>query len=146
YVIAIVAALSDRKTYAELARVGRYTALGGMVISPILLIWDLGKPGRFLNMVRTFKPRSPMSVGTWGVTLLGGMVGGSSVLQAADDRGISRAGALLRGWNRVIEPFGTLMGSFMAGYTGVLLAPTAVPLWARSYERNAAEPRGRADR
>jgi formate-dependent nitrite reductase membrane component NrfD len=138
YMIGVIAALLGDKEHEEIGRAGRYVALVGMILSPILLIWDLGKPARFLNMLRRFKMTSPMSIGTWGVTLLGGFVGGSALLQAGKDRGIARAGQWLPIWNRVVESFGALMGLFMAGYTGVLISTTAVPLWARNYKTNAA--------
>ena len=49
----------------ELARKARYMAAGGSAISSVLLIADLGRPSRFLNMLRVFKPQSAMSVGSW---------------------------------------------------------------------------------
>jgi hypothetical protein len=49
----------------ELARHARWLALGGAMLSGGLLIWDLGRPSRFLNMLRVFKPQSPMSMGAW---------------------------------------------------------------------------------
>jgi hypothetical protein len=67
---AVVGAIADY-TGADraLVRHARWIAAAGSVISPALLIADLGRPERFLNMLRVFKPRSPMSVGVW--TLLG---------------------------------------------------------------------------
>src|SRR5438874_11363775 len=56
---------ADRK----IVRDARWIAAAGSVLSPALLISDLGKPSRFLNMLRVFKAQSPMSVGVW--TLLG---------------------------------------------------------------------------
>src|SRR6266566_3732172 len=63
---------ADRK----LVRDARWIAAAGAVISPALLISDLGRPSRFLNMLRVFKPQSPMSVGAW--TLLGFSAGASA--------------------------------------------------------------------
>src|SRR5213594_4317836 len=53
----------------RLVRDARWIAAAGSIISPALLISDLGRPSRFLNMLRVFKPQSAMSVGVW--TLLG---------------------------------------------------------------------------
>ncbi|MBA3915312.1 MAG: polysulfide reductase NrfD, partial [Acidobacteriales bacterium] len=53
----------------QLVRHARWIAVAGSLISPPLLIADLGKPQRFLAMLRVFKPQSPMSVGVW--TLMG---------------------------------------------------------------------------
>src|SRR5690242_16189647 len=52
---------SDR----QLIRDARWLAALGGAISPALLTSDLGMPSRFLNMLRVFKIRSPMSVGSW---------------------------------------------------------------------------------
>ena len=56
------------------AAVARKVALGALVPSPPLLIMDLGRPERFYNMLRIFKPRSPMSMGAWALTAFGGLV------------------------------------------------------------------------
>ena len=54
------------------ARRAWLTALAGVGVSPVLLISDLGRPGRFLNMLRMFKVTSPMSVGSWILVVSGG--------------------------------------------------------------------------
>ena len=67
---AVVGAIADYTgADRKLVRDARWIAAAGAVISPALLISDLGRPERFLNMMRVFKPQSPMSVGVW--TLLG---------------------------------------------------------------------------
>ncbi|PYV94336.1 MAG: polysulfide reductase, partial [Acidobacteria bacterium] len=67
---AVVGAIADYTgADRKLVRDARWIAAAGAVISPALLIADLGRPERFLNMMRVFKPQSPMSVGVW--TLLG---------------------------------------------------------------------------
>ena len=55
----------------KLARPARLAALGGAAVSPVLLISDLGRPERFYEMLRVFKPTSPMSVGTWVLSTFG---------------------------------------------------------------------------
>jgi formate-dependent nitrite reductase membrane component NrfD len=62
-VIAAVGALAGAD--ASLVRDARWIAVIGALISPALLISDLGRPDRFLNMLRVFKTKSPMSVGAW---------------------------------------------------------------------------------
>jgi formate-dependent nitrite reductase membrane component NrfD len=104
------------------ARIARRVALGALVPSPPLLILDLGRPERFVNMLRVFKPRSPMSMGAWCLTLFGNL-GAASV--AADLLGRHRDARRLGAAN-------ALVGGYLGSYTGVLLASTAVPLWARS--------------
>ena len=104
------------------ARVARAVALGALAPSPPLLIMDLGRPERFVNMLRVFKPRSPMSMGAWALTLFGNLAAGSV---AADMLGRERVARRLGAAN-------ALVGGYLGSYTGVLLASTAVPLWARS--------------
>src|SRR5207245_2476752 len=60
----------------KLVRDARWIAAAGTVFSPALLIADLGKPSRFLNMMRVFKPQSAMSMGVW--TLVGFSAGASA--------------------------------------------------------------------
>jgi hypothetical protein len=104
------------------ARVARKVALAALLPSPPLLIMDLGRPERFYNMLRIFKPRSPMSMGSWCLTLFGGM---ASAAVGADLLGSRKAARGLGGANAVV-------GGYLGSYTGVLLASTAVPVWARS--------------
>jgi hypothetical protein len=104
------------------ARIARRVALGALMPSPPLLIMDLGRPERFYNMLRIFKPRSPMSMGAWCLSVFGGL---ASAAVGADLIGRKREARALGGANAVV-------GGYLGSYTGVLLASTAVPLWARS--------------
>jgi len=104
------------------AAIARKVALGAVAPSPALLIADLGRPGRFLNMLRIFKPRSPMNLGAWALV---GFSGLATAAVGADLLGRPRAARAIGGANVVI-------GGYLGSYTGVLLATTAVPLWARS--------------
>jgi hypothetical protein len=104
------------------AATARKVALAALVPSPPLLIADLGRPERFLNMLRIFKPRSPMNTGAWCLSVFGALGTGAV---AADLLGRPRAARALGGTNAVA-------GAYLGSYTGVLLASTAVPLWARS--------------
>lgn len=104
------------------ARLARRVALAGAVPSPVLLVADLGRPARFLNMLRIFKPRSPMSTGAWCLAAFG-TLGGTAV--AADLAGRPRTGRALGAANAVL-------GAYLGSYTGVLLSSTAIPVWARS--------------
>jgi formate-dependent nitrite reductase membrane component NrfD len=104
------------------AAIARAVALAAVLPAPPLLILDLGRPGRFLNMLRIFKPRSPMNVGAW-------------CLVAFSTTGAGAVAADVLGRPRVGQGLGAataILGSYLGSYTGVLLASTAVPLWARS--------------
>lgn len=115
--LALVARLSGNDA---LARSALLAALAGVSVSPPLLISDLGRPARFLNMLRVFKPTSPMSVGTWILSSFGPAVGLAAV---SDIFGIfPRLG-------RVAEGVAALLGPGLATYTAVLVADTSVPVW-----------------
>ncbi|WP_157251624.1 NrfD/PsrC family molybdoenzyme membrane anchor subunit [Patulibacter americanus] len=99
-------------------------ALVGTAVSPVLLIMDLGRPARFLNMLRVFKITSPMSVGTWGLSLLGGSAGAAAGWQ------------LLNFPPAIIgvpsQAAAGVFGPFVSVYTAVLLTTTATPVWTEA--------------
>lgn len=90
------------------ARVSVVCVAGGTAC----LIADLGRPSRFLNMLRVFRPSSPMNMGSWLLSVYGPCVGAAAVLG-------SDAGAAVAG----------VAGAGVASYTGVLVSATAVPAW-----------------
>jgi formate-dependent nitrite reductase membrane component NrfD len=104
------------------AAIARRVSLGAVAPAPVLLIADLGRPERFLNMMRVFKPRSPMNMGAWCLVAFSGS-GGLAV--AADLTGRAKAA-------RALGALTALLGSYLGSYTGVLLACSAVPVWAGS--------------
>jgi formate-dependent nitrite reductase membrane component NrfD len=117
-----------------LRRVGRLTAATAITASLAALVHDLGKPSRFLNMLRVIKVTSPMSVGTWIVSAYAPLV----YVAAADEFPaiVPRPLRGLVGW--VSRPAGitaAVIAPAVASYTGVLLADTATPTWnsARSH-------------
>jgi formate-dependent nitrite reductase membrane component NrfD len=108
---------------SELSRRARLVAAGGAVASAALLIADLGRPARFLNMLRVFRPSSPMNVGTWILSGFGACSGIAALPAILPlPRGIRRLCDV--GWTGA-----GLLGLVLTGYTGVLLAGTAVPIW-----------------
>ena len=64
-----------------LARRCRFVTLGALGISTAFLVKDLGRPSRFYNMLRVFKPTSPMSIGSW---LLGAFGTAAAAATASD--------------------------------------------------------------
>ena len=120
----------------ETARHARYLTFVLALICPILLILDLHRPERFFRMFRVFKLSSPLSVGTWFLTAFGMVSGALAIRQAADDDVIIRRKSVLGRLARRFIPEGPLsvlhglFGLGLGGYTGVLIAVTAVPLWA----------------
>lgn len=125
---AVIGAIADYTgADRKLVRDARWIAAAGSVISPALLIADLGRPERFLAMLRVFKPQSPMSVGVW--TLLG-FSGGAAATAFAEFL-TERYGRSVP--VRVMENAGQAaslaFGLPFANYTGVLIGATAIPVW-----------------
>jgi Polysulphide reductase, NrfD len=103
----------------------------GAIVSPILLILDLGRPRLFLNMLRVFKYQSPMSVGAWILFGFGGCaVPGLIALEL-------HAQQIFTGsFDQFLQVIAFLLilgsafwGMFLATYTGVLIGATAIPAW-----------------
>jgi hypothetical protein len=127
-VIALAAAVFH---HVDLARAAMWLAAIAVVLAPILLILDLGRPHLFLNMLRVFKPRSAMSMGAWILTGFGTcVVPGLITLElhilhtftgAMDQFLRVAAGVLVFG--------SAFFGMLLAIYTGVLIGATAIPAW-----------------
>lgn len=117
---AILGALADVSGRPALTRVARYTAGGGSLASVVFLIHDLGRPERFLHMLRVFKPTSPLSVGSYILAPFSAAAGATAAVE-------------LLGWFPKLKRFGgvvaAVFGGPLATYTGVLLGNTAVPSW-----------------
>jgi formate-dependent nitrite reductase membrane component NrfD len=128
YVVAAVADLLGGEEDRATAKTGRLIAFPLLLLCPLLLIKDLGRPERFYNMLRIFKLRSPMSVGSWALFVFGGFTGLSALLELAPLRHRARA----QGVGRLLGLLGAPVGLFVGGYTGVLISATAIPLWWRN--------------
>jgi hypothetical protein len=131
----LLAAGADLSGRNELRRVMRLSALVGTTAGAAALIHDLGKPSRFLNMLRVAKPTSPMSVGTWTLTAFGPMAGiaATAELVALLPRPLR---TLARPVTLAARPAGlaaALLAPGLASYTGVLLSDTATPAWHAAY-------------
>ncbi|KAA0101046.1 polysulfide reductase [Mycolicibacterium sp. P1-18] len=116
-VLAAGAELTGRRSLARSCKLGAFAAILGSLVA---LIHDLGRPGRFVNMLRVFKPSSPMSVGSWILSIYGPQAG----LAAVTD---------LTGWfprvGRVATVGASIVGPAVASYTAALMSDTAVPSW-----------------
>ena len=120
-VLAAGAQLTGRGTLATSAKIA---ALGGGGLSVVALVHDLGRPTRFVNMLRVFKVTSPMSVGSW---LLSAYVPAAGVAAAAAVTGrVPRLGGLATAGAATLGPA-------VAAYTATLLSDTAVPAWHDGY-------------
>ncbi|MDQ3169112.1 MAG: polysulfide reductase NrfD [Acidobacteriota bacterium] len=121
-VAAVVAAAAhfSGAAHAILARDAKWIAVIGALISPALLISDLGRPARFLYMLRVFKLQSPMSVGVWTLVIFtNAAIAALLPLGVVSDIATVAAAAT---------------GAILATYTGVLIGATAIPVWARNVD------------
>ncbi len=128
--LGIIAMLADPNKPEErrLRRTARYTSLALAAANPALLISHLGRPERFLNMMRIVKFKSPMSLGVWGLVAYSGVATATVTRELAESEVIPR-------WMRHFSPapltqLQAALGAFISGYTGVLLSATANPFWA----------------
>lgn len=110
----------------KIARDARLVAAAGAVVSSGLLISDLGRPARFLAMLRVFKAQSPMSVGAWVLAGFGTFSGAAAIGQILADRYGWGAFRIL---GNVAEGFSALFGLPFSNYTGVLIGATVIPVW-----------------
>jgi formate-dependent nitrite reductase membrane component NrfD len=95
-----------------LVRKCHWVGFVGGGIGSVLLIADLGRPERFLAMLRVLRLRSPMSVGSWILAVAPPCAGAAAVFG---------------------DPFSSLLAGLLgvplSGYTAVLLSNTAIPVW-----------------
>jgi len=128
------------------ARLAFLISFPTMLICPILLTLDLGKPFRFWHMLidsRTFglnfKYWSPMSVGAWALLIFGVCSAVSFIEVLALDGAVRHpfarriARVLSGGLGRLVMIVGALFGLFLAGYTGVLLSVSNQPVWSDTW-------------
>ena len=105
----ILGAIADVSGRPTLTRVARLTAGGGSILSVVFLIHDLGRPERFLHMLRVIKPTSPLSVGSYILAPFSAAAGATAAVE-------------LLGWFPRLKRFGgavpALFGGPLATYTG----------------------------
>jgi formate-dependent nitrite reductase membrane component NrfD len=129
---AVIAFAAATFHHVDLARTSMWVAaIAGAVLSPILLILDLGRPHLFLNMLRVFKHRSAMSMGAWILSAFGACVVPGLIAFELHTHQIF-PGALDQ-LLRVAAGFfilgSAIFGTLLATYTGVLIGATAIPAW-----------------
>jgi DMSO reductase anchor subunit len=116
----VLAAVAQGSGNRELARAAKAASAGAIMVSAAALISDLGRPSRFLNMLRVFKPSSPMSVGSWLLAAYGPMAGAAAASAVTGRLPRAGTGATVAA---------ALLGPGIATYTAALLCDTAVPAW-----------------
>jgi hypothetical protein len=115
------AALTDRP---DLERVARLAAAGGAAAGTVALVHDLGRPERFLQMLRVFKPTSPLSVGSFILAPFGALSGAAAA---------SHVTGLVPRLGRLAGAGAAVLGPPLATYTAALVADTAVPAWHEAH-------------
>ena len=141
YFLATLMDLFGKSRDRRLVHLGYLIAFPLVGLCGLVLTVDLGRPERFWHMLiqsETLRPMiktySPMSLGAWALLCFGGCALLSFVAVLAE-----------RGWlgwpllrrlsppafvGRLVTVVGALLGFYVAGYTGVLLAVTNRPIWA----------------
>lgn len=126
----LLGAGADLTGRPALRRSSRATAVGAITLCFAALVHDLGRPARFHHMLRVAKATSPMSVGTWILTVYGPAAALAAVGEVADllpDGGLLRR--LLPSAGRAGGLLAAAAGPAVAAYTAVLVTDTATPTW-----------------
>jgi len=116
----LLAAFAQAQGDDELARASKTGAAIAIGLSGVALVKDLGRPRRFLNMLRVFKVTSPMSVGSWLIAGYGPLAAAAAA--SAVTGKLPRAGA-------AAAAGAAALGAGVATYTAALICDTAVPAW-----------------
>ena len=124
----IGAAANARGGRPDLVRDARWIAAAGAAASAPLLIADLGRPERFLNMLRVFKLRSPMSVGAWTLVAFSNAAAAAAFADTAHRVTGGRLPVKVLG--NAAEAVSAATGLVLSTYTGVLIGATAIPVWS----------------
>lgn len=124
FLAAAVSELAAPAVFMRVAKVAYPVSLLLLLVDLGLLVMDLGDPLRFHHMLRVFKPGSPMSVGTWCLTIF------SLPLTAAAGLSVLAMLGWDFEWARILAvALGLLPGFGSAAYKGVLLSTNAQPGW-----------------
>lgn len=110
--------------FSRLERVARVTAAAGASTGTVALVHDLGRPERFLNMLRVLRPTSPMSVGSY---ILAPFSAAAAAAAASELTGY------LPRFGRLAGVGAAVLGPPLATYTAALIADTAVPAWHEAH-------------
>jgi formate-dependent nitrite reductase membrane component NrfD len=127
--IATIADLFGGRGDGKIVRAGRYLALLGALISPVLLILDLHNKAKWHNMLRIYRSSSAMSVGAWALSFFGAFTGLAAVGQFLEDAGLTFGRTIAR----LAQIPAAMAGGVVALYTGTLMAATTSPLNAAAF-------------
>src|SRR5215469_7219787 len=133
-----VSGLEEPAVFTPVVKVAYPVALVLLLVDLTMLVFDLGDPLRFHHMLRVFKPRSPMSVGTWCLTIFSLPLTAAAALSLLAEMGMDFERARI-----IAVVAGLLPGFGSAAYKAVLLSTNAQPgwkdaRWVGSYLTNSA--------
>src|SRR6201992_3842095 len=117
FLAAAVSEFAAPAVFIRVAQVAFPVALVLLLVDLGLLVMDLGDPLRFHHMLRVFKPGSPMSVGTWCLTIFALPLTAAAALSLLAEMGMDFERARI-----VAVVLGLLPGFGSAAYKGVLLS------------------------
>jgi hypothetical protein len=117
--VGAAAQIVDRDGLDRLITRSRWLAMAGTTTGTAFLIHDLGRPARFLNMLRVFRPSSAMSMGSWTLAASGTAAAAAAVLPRLGARRLGDVAGMGVG----------LLAPVLGTYTAVLISDTAVPVW-----------------
>lgn len=115
----------------ELAKHARWMATAGSMASSALLISDLGRPSRFLNMLRIIKPQSPMSIGAWTLAAFGSFSAAATFAKLVQERWDALPVKIVA---NLAQFASAVTGLPFHNYTGVLIGATVIPAWNKNIE------------
>jgi Ni/Fe-hydrogenase subunit HybB-like protein len=124
FLVAATGELVAPAVFTPVAKVAYSVALVLLLADLLCLVLDLGDPLRFHHMLRVFKPSSPMSLGTWCLTIYSLPLTLAAALSLLSDGGTAIEWA-----RRLAVILGLLPALGSAAYKGVLLSTNAQPGW-----------------
>jgi len=122
FVVTSVGQLILGAKFGRMATTGYVIAFVSILADLVCLVMDLGDPARFHHMLRRFKPRSPMSLGVWAISLY------AMTAFACAAMAIAGVGILAKP-QLIVAATGIAPALFVGLYKGVLFSVTAQPVW-----------------
>ncbi|HET9692676.1 MAG TPA: NrfD/PsrC family molybdoenzyme membrane anchor subunit [Acidimicrobiales bacterium] len=116
------------------ARDASLLSMGAVAVSGAFLVHDLGRPSRFYNMLRVFKPTSPMSVGTWIFSAFSAATGAAVAAEVGKAAGVL-PDPLAATVSRAGQVAAAVIAPALGTYTAVLIADTSVPAWKEAHRQ-----------
>jgi Polysulphide reductase, NrfD len=130
FLFAAVGELASPGLLGPVARAAYPVALVLLLTDLMMLVLDLGDPLRFHHMLRVFKPSSPMSLGTWSLTVYSLPLTLIVAIEAAQALGLLPSGSIALEWvRRSAVVFGLLPAFGSVAYKGVLFSTSSQPGW-----------------